>query len=210
MPSRQTERLMEGEGDSWLARNKSQLGQRDPITDMIHEAKLKPMSILEIGCSNGWRLKKLQNEFECIVAGVEPSEIGVKEANDAGLKYVFRGTADKLPFGDGSFDLVIFGFSIYFMEPEDLFQVVAESNRVLKDNAHLLIWDFVSPRPFKRAYSHDREVWSYHFDPPNLWLAHPGYSKVMGKFFPHNFECTTLLYKHMETAFPAEEPEVKT
>ena len=102
------------------------------------------------------------------------------------------------------FDLVIMGFCFYFLEPPDLFKVVSEADRVLKDNSYLLIWDFLSPKPFKRAYSHDREIWSYHFEPTKLWLAHPGYHRAHEKFYPHNFECVSLLYKHMETAFPAE------
>lgn len=208
MPSRQTERLLEREADQWLERNRANLGQRDPITDMIHETGLKPKSVLEIGCSNGWRLKKLRDEFGCEVAGVEPSEMGVDEAWENGIN-VLRGTADKLFFRDNQFDLIIFGFCLYFCEPQDLFRIVAESDRVLKDNSYLMIWDFISPKPFKRVYSHDKEVWSYHHEPSKLWLAHPGYHKAHEKFYPHNFEAVTLLYKHMETAFPAEIVEVQ-
>ena len=209
MPSRQNQVLLESAADQWLLRNKSQLGQRDPITDMIHEVGLKPTSVLEIGCSNGWRLKKLKEEFRCSVTGIEPSLDGVMEAMESGVD-VIRGTANELPFEDSEFDLVIFGFCLYFCEPQDLFKIVAEADRVLKDNSYLMIWDFLSPKPFKRVYSHDKEVWSYHFEPSKLWLAHPGYHKAHEKFYPHNFECVSLLYKHMETAFPAEIPEVET
>lgn len=197
---KQKDRFMMGEGDAWFNRNRERLGLRDPVTEVIEELKLSPKRVLEIGCSNGWRLKKLFDRYsECTVFGVEPSAAAVDEAL---ISTVLRSTADELPFGSDNFDLVIFGFCLYLVDPADLFRVVTEADRVLRDNGILIIHDFAAwDRPFARAYEHADGVLSYHMDHAKLWLAHPSYVEVIRHGW-HDGD-VTVLRKNATGAFPA-------
>jgi hypothetical protein len=86
---------LNGAGDDWFQRNKDKLGERDLASDAIEALKITPEKVLEIGCANGWRLKKLQEKYECMVWGIEPSTEARQEAQIGGLN-VYSGTADNL------------------------------------------------------------------------------------------------------------------
>lgn len=183
MRIKQSDLMLKAAGDSWLKRNRKDLGKNeDPIDELI--VKLPShFNVLEIGCSNGWRLKKLHDKYGCAVYGIDPSEIGIEEAIASGINAI-RGTADNLPWADDSFDLVILGFCLAFIEPEDWFKVAHETTRVLKEHGRLIIYDFISVRPHKRLYSHLDEklkdgppIYFNYLDWPKFWQAHPGYHK---------------------------------
>ena len=44
------------------------------------------------------------------------------------------GTADKLPFEDQSVDILVYGFCLYLCDREDMFNIAAEANRVIKSS----------------------------------------------------------------------------
>lgn len=198
---KQSDILKQSEADTWLERNRDRLGDRDPVSDLIADMGLQPKSVLEIGCSNGWRLAKLRDTYGCQVVGVEPGAQAVAEATKNKVP-AWCATADALPLPDAAYDLVICGFFIYFADPVDYLKIAAEADRVLQDGGFLIIFDFVSARPFKRRYAHHEGIFSYHFDPPNLWLGHPGYRRIADGFIARNSECVTLLRKDMANAFP--------
>jgi SAM-dependent methyltransferase len=182
---KQSEAMMQWAGDNWLKRNKPDLGSRDQISNLLDGTNfISPNSkVLEIGCANGWRLKKLRDKYGCEVFGVEPSEAAWKEAKEQNI-WVDRGIAASLPYKDAIFDVVIMGFCMWLTEPSEWFRNVAESDRVLKDGGVLIIHDYCEPRPMKRPYNYDEEassqanVWNYFFDWPKLWLAHPAYQMI--------------------------------
>lgn len=171
---RQADAFLAGEADAWLERNRNKLGARDPVSDMITSMGIVPTSILEIGCASGWRLDRLRERFGCRAVGVDPGATGRD-------RYIVRGVASALPFDAmPPFDLVIFGFCLYLIDPEDYFAVVAESDRVLADSGHLMIhdFDFDADQPYRRHYAHRAGLWSHHVDFPKLWDAHPFYRSV--------------------------------
>ncbi len=131
-----------GAGDGWFKRNKHELGKRDLTEDVIKTLEIEPKNVLEVGCCNGWRLEKLAHRYNCEVKGIDPSEQAAIAAGAKGVE-VRIGTADKLPYFDNSFDMVIFGFCLCFISPEDWPAIVAESTRVLKDSGYLIIYDFI-------------------------------------------------------------------
>jgi len=105
--------------------------------------KLYPKSVLEIGCSNGYRLQKLHKTYSCSCYEIDPSDNAIK---DGQKQYptlnLYKGDATKLPFTDKKFDMVIFGFCLYLCDREDLFKIAYEADRVLKKNGHIVIYDF--------------------------------------------------------------------
>jgi SAM-dependent methyltransferase len=200
----QTETFMQGEGDAWFKRNRTQLGKNDPVSDLIKSMDWAPESVLEIGCGTGWRLKKLHEEYGCDIAGIDPSGIAIQELGNCGC----QGTADSLPFLSNQFDTVIFGFCLYLIEPKDLFRVVAESDRVLRNGGVLIVHDFMpSPYPFKRRYKHAPDVWAYHFDYRKLWLGHPDYISAAWQYDADRDEAVIGFLKSPGASFPERKDE---
>ena len=60
-------------------------------------AKIKPNNVLEIGCSNGWRLKLLEKKFKCAATGIEPASMTGGN--------ILRGMAHDLPIKQMRFDV---------------------------------------------------------------------------------------------------------
>lgn len=175
------------EADAWYERNHQAVSQtdfstNDPVTAAIVEIASLPntrmegmrLQILEIGCGEGRRLAWLSQNLDVDVFGVEPSALAVEQACARGVK-AERGTADKLPFEDAKFDIVIFGFCLYLCDRQDLFRIAQEADRVLKPNSWLIINDFFSPTPVQRTYHHKPGVNSYKMDYRELFSWHPAY-----------------------------------
>jgi SAM-dependent methyltransferase len=168
-------------GDNWLRRNKKDLGVNQDPVEALFNARVPSTikKVLEVGCSNGWRLKRLK-EKGYDVYGIDPSAEGIFEARrDVGDNFAV-GTADNMLWPDGYFDCVIMGFCLWAMAPEDWLPAVAESDRVLRDGGYLIIHDRFSSRPMRRPYPYgDMEgMYQYSYDWKKLWLAHPAYTEA--------------------------------
>lgn len=193
-----------GVGDDWLQRNRDKLGTRDLASEALERLDIKPKSVLEIGCANGWRLKKLKEKYGCEVAGVDVSELAVKEAAEAGIR-VERSGADFLPFPDNRFDTVIYGFCLCFISPEEWLKMVLECDRVLQDGGQVVIYDFYCIAYVKRRIlniTSDPElevkpVYMYNYNWPKLWTGHPAYRTRVNLFDINQAECCTVIDKNM-------------
>ena len=144
---------------------------------MVSRIEPRPSRVLEIGCSNGWRLDKIMaaGARECI--GIDPSEAAIEDGRRRFPPLqLHKGTAERLPPRLGGFDLIIFGFCLYLCDPADHFAIVAEADRHLSDGGHLVIYDFDPLSPYRNRYSHADGVYSYKMDYARLFLAHPHYS----------------------------------
>lgn len=197
----QTTIFLRGEADAWFERNKSRLGERDPVTDALRELNLSPKRILEVGCANGWRLLKLQKLYDCDVFGLDPSTAAIMEAHKAGLRGVHVGSARSIAqFADSSLDLIIFGFCLYLCDPRDLHRIAYLADRALQDEGYIVIHDFDSLFAFARQYKHRDGVFSYHMDFARLWLAHPHYRTKKRSTIGE--EEVRVIQKRMAGAFP--------
>lgn len=198
----QREVWAKGVGDDWYERNKSMLGNRDLASSALMSTQLKPKDILEVGAANGWRLKKLKNHYGCNVRGIDVSEEAVKGAVE-GVD-IDHGYAHDLPYDDNSFDVVIFGFCLCFISPEDWLAIVSESNRVLRDSGVVVLYDFMGTRFVKRRMQNitldssleKHPVYIYNFNWPELWLSHPAYKIAVELFDLTKSEVATILQKN--------------
>ncbi|MDF1815521.1 MAG: class I SAM-dependent methyltransferase [Verrucomicrobiales bacterium] len=182
--------FLESEGDAWFARNN--IGDSfSPDTDSILGELLElskvdsETSILEIGCGGGERLVAIHERTGSLVSGIDPSGQAVEKAKGNGVD-AHQGTAESLPFDDSRFDIVIFGFCLYLCDPEDLFQIASEANRVLKKSGWLLIKDFYNPSPHRREYHHKEGIQSHKMDFTSLFTWHPSFTCFSHKVEHHS------------------------
>ena len=141
--------------------------------------------MLEVGCGDGTRLAWLKNNMNADCYGIEPSKLAVDAACGKGIN-VKQGTAERLPFEDHSFDIVIFGFCLYLCDREDLFSIASEANRVLRAPGWLMLLDFFSPVPYANLYDYRSGVLSYKMDYWTLFNWHPDYECMTHKVRHHS------------------------
>jgi len=191
---KQKDAFLSAEGDAWFARNVSGrdvrgIDESDPV--LVEVLKLTSpapgpgVSVLEIGCGDGARLVWLKEHRGCNCHGIDPSARAIDVAIQHGVAGQ-RGTAEHLPFADGMFDIVVFGFCLYLCDREDLFRVACEADRVLKNPGWLVILDFYSPAPLERAYRHRAGIHSYKMDYRSLFTWHPAYTTFSHKVQHHS------------------------
>lgn len=189
----QKEVFLNGEGDAWYRRylnSPSSFEKRkkeDTVVNFFREVEQVPSRILEVGSGDGWRLEVLRQLTGAACMGIDPSREAVQGAvRDYPEIRVNTGTADDLPFEDDLFDAVIFGTCLYLCEPEDLFRVAAEADRVLADQGLIVIRDFYTETPYRNRYSHLEGVYSFKMDYSRLFSWHPAYRCEYFKLFPHH------------------------
>ncbi len=182
------------EANQWFIRNKPILdnyaGENDFVINLLQLYNIKPLRILEIGCSAGYRLNYLRNLFPAAeITGIDPSS----EAVNAGKRHypgveLFEGTADDLSrFEDGYFDLIIVGFVFYVIDRSLLLRVVAEIDRVLCNKAVVINIDFFSERPNRNRYHHITEFDAFSFKQnyENIFIASEMYQLLHRVSFHH-------------------------
>lgn len=165
--------------DEWFERNRAKLETDTslPISTRLFASHITSgQRVLEIGTANGHQLYKLQQLTRCEAFGIDPSTSAIAngKANFPELQLMV-GTADKLEFPDGFFDIVIFGFCLYLVDRSLLMQTVAEADRVLQRGGMLMIVDFDPSVTHRRPFAHHQGLWSYKMCYPELWLANPDY-----------------------------------
>jgi|TARA_B100001971_G_C17733561_1_gene307160 ubiquinone/menaquinone biosynthesis C-methylase UbiE len=145
---RQKNLFLNSEGDRYFVRNKKKLDsinyENDPIFIKVKKliSKNKKFNILEVGCGDGKRLKFLKKQYpKSIFYGIDPSSKAINNPENVKLR---KGTADKLPFKDNKFDIIIFGFCLYLCDDNELFKICNETFRVTKEKSWIIIFDFHS------------------------------------------------------------------
>ena len=195
----QRDTFSEIEGDKYFERNRKGLGEMSPGKRLVieriahHLESTKTTRVLEIGCASGGNLAALNSLRPIDGFGIEPSRDAVRVGNESFPHFNLQvGTADALPFDDGSMELVWFAFCLYLVDRPLLHRAVAEADRVLKDGGIIAIHDFDPDVPCVRSYSHHRGVSSYKMNYSNLFLCDPAYTLVEKLSFTHaNVEWTS-------------------
>lgn len=202
----QAEAFTQGEADAWHVRNKDKPRLPDPVLETIRRLDLRPQHVLELGCGTGWRLAEIKAGPKRHCRGYDPSAAAVKAKV---FEHVYQSTAlDALRLiANNYYDLVIFGFCLYVVDPEDLLLIAGHSDRVLKDKGHIVIHDFLPEYSYRRAYEHKEGLCSFKMEHSKLWLAHPGYRLVEMQSTGEDDDRVgvTVLQKDMTAGFPVRE-----
>lgn len=205
---RQEEIFVTGEGDNWFDRNQFNMeihGSTDPLFDLLIDEGIYPTQVLEIGCSNGWRLNKIEEAIHTTCHGVDPSKQALANGRarfpNLDLQH---GSATGLSMGTGSIDLLIYGFCLYVCDREDLFEIATQGDRILCDGGFLAIHDFDPDFPHSVPNHHVNGLFTYKMDYAKLWLANPSYS-LRRKLTLEDGTAISLLQKSTGSAFPVVE-----
>jgi ubiquinone/menaquinone biosynthesis C-methylase UbiE len=202
------------EGNKYFERNYNKLicSKDDHIIPAIAQLALYPKKVLEIGCSNGWRLKLLSKVYKSDCWGIDPSAEAIAQGKkDFAELNLEQGTADELPYENQMFDMIIFGFCLYLCDRSDLFKIAYEADRVLMDLGHIVIYDFHPPFPYRNNYAHCQGISSYKMNYSNIFLWNPFYTLKYQKLFFHpplkagsfdDLVSVMILEKNVESAFP--------
>ncbi|MEB3164167.1 MAG: methyltransferase domain-containing protein [Prochlorothrix sp.] len=108
--------------------------------------KLGPgATVLDLCCGAGQATQVLVQEFQQVTGlDAAPRSLAAAQAVAPQAHYV-QGFAEEMPLGAGQFDLVHTSAALHEMEPEQLRQIVAEIDRVLKPGGIVAIADFHPP-----------------------------------------------------------------
>lgn len=186
-----------GEGDNWYERNKEKLAREQTHHDLEiikrilagHKDSIR--NILEIGCGNGIKVEELCNFFGAEGAGLDPSQAAVRDGNkrlseNGKNVHLTVGTASTLPFDNQSFDLVYFGFCLYLADRSQMFKLVSEADRVLRNGKFLTIFDFDPGLRMKRPYHHRPELYAFKNSYADFFTSGGQYFLVAKESFSHN------------------------
>lgn len=202
----QAEVFLKSEGNAWLKRNTDKIPIKGDLVlkalDQLIGGLGKDSAVLEIGCSNGWRLKEIKKRYGCAeLTGIDPSAEAIRQAKANGVS-AYRGLAHSLPFPSNCYDVVIMGFMLYLVDRQNLFQVTTEADRVLVDGGLMVVYDFNPTLPCKNKYKHKEELWSYKQDYDQMFLCNPAYSKVISIIHPDGQTKATVMRKNIERGWP--------
>lgn len=193
---KQSDAFLSSEGNAWFERNqcdwKAPMARRElsrwcePFKDGIN-------NILEIGAGSGFPLAFLADSLDSRATGIEPSQAAVenwvnaKSRVDCGKGVsLIQGVASELPFEDGSFDVVGFGFCLYLVDRGSLFRSISEADRVLRDGGLLYIEDFDPSKRYSNTYIHMDGIRSFKSDYTSIFLASGHYCLVSKCSYSHS------------------------
>lgn len=189
---RQAETFLKREGDEWFYRNQLSISTNQNFFDtqiikrVLGTFRNEICNILEIGCSNGAKLLDLCEFFSAKGSGVDPSRAAIQDGKAKHSKLSLSvATASNLPLHNKDFDLVYFGFCLYLVDREDIFQAIAEADRVLKPGGFIAIQDFDPAQRNKKPYKHEPGIFSYKNSYTNFFTAGGHYYLVAKESFSH-------------------------
>ena len=153
-----------------------------PIIRIFKEKKLFPKTVLEIGCSTGFILKKIYKITGAKCYGIDISKAAIKEGKKLFKKIeLYNGFFERSNLSKKKYDLIIFGFFLFLTHPENILNLFAKVNNSLKINSYLIIYDFYNKYYVKKNYKHDKKLKVYRYDYKKIFLSIPNFQLVKVK-----------------------------
>lgn len=203
------------EANAWHERNIAKVEKNlnaDKVIAALAAYGIKPKTVFEVGCGTGARLARMKETMGCDVWGCDLSTVALASgALKYNIKIGWREAKNLRGIPTEGFDVVIYGFCLYATDPEDLFLIAREGDRILKDGGHMVVYDFLPDYPHSRKYAHNPSIRTHKMDYAKLWLWHPYYSlagivtsahEVGEEIDENNRVSVTILKKDTKNAFP--------
>ncbi len=117
-------------------------GRWRPVAEAMakHYGLKKGMKVLDVGCGKGFLLYDLTQAvpgLEC--QGIDISQYAIDHSKDEIKPFLKQGQAEKLPYKDKSFDLVISINALHNLYLHDLFTALKEIQRVSKSHGYIVV-----------------------------------------------------------------------
>ena len=200
------------EADNWFLRNRDYMIKKtkesDLITSLVEKISNKEEieSIIELGASNGYRLNLLKQVLPNAkkLVGIDASKAAVKDGEDRYGLEMHECAFDKFE-RDEKFDLVIVNFVFHWIDRENIFKAISNTDKLVKDGGYLVIGDFLPDFPQKRKYHHlpEENIFTYKTDYSEVFQSLNTYKEVFKTAFNHdNFKNEKIDYANSgERAF---------
>ena len=117
-------------------------GRWVPIAqDIVRHFGLKSGSrVLDVGCAKGFLAKDLMAVCPGLqVYGLDISEYAIRHGEPEMMGHCVVGTADRLPFRDGSFDVVLSINTLHNLERDRLIQALREMERLAPGRGYIQV-----------------------------------------------------------------------
>ncbi len=185
----------ESEADNWFLRNVDYLNAEgstadDPVLRVLDCCGMHPANVAEIGACNGFRLAALMKRYGCCGTAIEPSAMAIADGRKRYPDVTFvRSTAAAIPLETPPFyDLVIVNFVFHWVDRSMLLRSVAEIDRLLAPDGHIILGDFAPAYPQRVEYHHrgERDTWTYKQDYAAVFSASNLYSLEAVLPFTHD------------------------
>ncbi len=125
------------------------------VVDFVEHYDLKDnSSILDVGCGKGFMLydfKKFNKSFK--IKGIDISEYAIENSIDEIKHQLTVGSAEKLPFNDNSFDLVISINTIHNLDELKCAESLKEIERVSKKSKFITVDAYRNNDEKERMYA---------------------------------------------------------
>ena len=132
------------------------VSRRDIILKLLNPLISDGMKILDIGCSNGSLINKINFNKSLDIHGIDISSKAIGYSKNKGIQNTQVMNADKLKYKDKEFDIIIASDVLEHIENDN--KALLEWKRVLKDNGFAII--FVPA--IMALWSHN-DIYSEHF-----------------------------------------------
>lgn len=117
-------------------------GRWKSVVDRMKNYYILPdnAAILDIGCAKGFMLHDFKELMpNCTVAGIDVSTYAIENAMSSVKQFLKIASAEKLPYPDKSFDLVISINSIHNLPLNRLKRALKEIQRVSRGNSYITV-----------------------------------------------------------------------
>ena len=188
-----------GEGDRWYERNKEKLTPKDDfVCCMIENLGVQPHRIVEVGCSNGYRLEYLRKKYHAVCYGYDISCEAIEAGHESFPKIHLEQKALHEISSDETFDLVICNFVLHWVDRSRLIQSMGGIDALVHVGGTLVLGDFNPDYQQKRKYHHlpNEDVYTYKQDYAAFFKATGLYREIA--FFTYNHDEHILGYASSE------------
>ncbi|OUU53338.1 MAG: hypothetical protein CBC25_00600 [Pelagibacteraceae bacterium TMED65] len=175
------------------------------IIDLIKINKIKPNSILEIGCANGIKLNEYRINLNSKVNyGIDLSSKAISSGRKRFKKLkLIKLSSLEIEKIKLKFDLIICGFFLYLLDRDEIFKQFDLIHKKLNNNGHLIIQDCDPLFKHTNSSVHNKDLKTFKMSYDNF-LEESGLFKIIYKIRNN----TNLMTAHDTKDFKSEDTAI--
>jgi SAM-dependent methyltransferase len=175
------------EGDNYYKRNREHLTlEQDNVLKIMGLYNIIPNTVIEAGCSNGYRLNAIAERFGSRCIGLEISNAACSEGHALYPKISLYCSS----LQDGNIgltaDLVICNYVLHWVARKDLMKAVCNLDAMTDDGGFLIIGDFGTANKLDRPYKHADGGRTYKQDYARIFTESGLYTEIARLHYNHD------------------------